>query len=714
MPSSVEIYFSYAWGDDKESGESREKIVDELYDALVQGGFNIIRDKHNLGFTGCISEFMNRIAKGQLIIIGLSEKYLKSQYCMYELMEVFRNSKMNRADLLKRIIPIRTSDDLRFSAETDRLPYIQYWRGKVDDIETYVANNPKESGDITINWKKQFQQIQLEIDNLLHLFSDINTLNKKLLREDNFAEVKTVITNRIRAEEINQGIDQKLELSPTEKIEQSFDDNDLFEISGMDKEAVVISVKQGKYVYFRSPLALEQRCKYSISSERFSEQVTGILQRLLVEDNLREEEFEILGTSLYQRLLHSVEASAAFTTYVEQALRNKQPLKIILRFDEASSQLACLPWEYLYCPFADNKGVFVGECNELILTRRLSVKGNEQSINTPELKVLIAVSEHLKGNDATSDEQMLLLAIQDIPAYSGKKVSGQLEYFSSVNQLADFLGKQQVAYQVVHVFGLAKQLRDTHNNLNYEVALTDTFSLQSDHVSWKNGNEFIACFPAKPSLIFLHAAANSPEETYLALSGFAFQLVKEVPGVLAIQAPPGNTNAITFARYLYKALIQDEIDMDAAVKRSLSEISFFKSKQPRVKVSSYSGKTLRFVFEKNMSLDSASKTIVTVRCKNKLDLSIRQNEICNKEIELIKEGDPSKYTLLESENRICNKCGSDLEFCRQCGYLIPSPQDNFCGACRARVLRREELQQEAMFDHQGSTSIQSQTIKNPS
>ncbi len=31
-----EIFFSYAWGDENEQGESREKIVNELYESLVR------------------------------------------------------------------------------------------------------------------------------------------------------------------------------------------------------------------------------------------------------------------------------------------------------------------------------------------------------------------------------------------------------------------------------------------------------------------------------------------------------------------------------------------------------------------------------------------------------------------------------------------------------------------------------------------------------
>lgn len=712
MPSSVEIFFSYAHGDEKETGESREKMIHEIYNSLLNDGYHVVRDKYDLGYTGQITKFMNRIGEGHLVIVGISDKYLKSEYCMYELLEIFRNSKGQEEDFTKRIIPLRVEDNLSLKTPEGKQVYIDHWNKRIDEAEASVKNNPDSIGPKRIEWLKRYREIKNELDDMLELFSDINTLTKELLSANNFAVIKSTILKRIQEEELKLGLQQHAVANKEVLLQQAFNENELFEISRVDSDAVVISVKQGKYVYFRSPNDVDFRVKYTVSGERFSEQVTGILQRLLVEDNLREDEFEILGTSLFQRLLCSSEAQVAFTTYVQQAVKNKIRLKIILRFDEESSLLACLPWEYLYCPFADNKGLFVGESNELILTRRLSVKGNDQLINTQELRVLIAVSDHLRKNDELkADEQILLEAIQDIQGYSGKKVSGQLEYFSSLNQLADFIVKQNTPFQVVHVFGMARSNKEA--TPTFELALGDTFSIQSNNLNWKNGQSFIDCFLQKPALIFLHAAVDSPEETYLALSGFAFQLLKEVPGVLALQAPAGNTNAINFSRYFYKALIQDETDMDTAVKRSLGEISFFKSKQPRVKVSSYLGKSFRFVFEKEAPAIK-EQMVFAVKCKNKNDFASRKGEVCNNEIEFVKVEEATKvnYLLLEPDMKSCRRCGNILKRCHHCGYLIPSPEDNFCSACTTPVFRREELQQEGMFDGSKRTGSETLLFKN--
>ncbi len=49
-----------------------------------------------------ISKFMSRIAHGDRIFIVLSDKYLKSAYCMHELFDVWRNCREDDAEFIKR------------------------------------------------------------------------------------------------------------------------------------------------------------------------------------------------------------------------------------------------------------------------------------------------------------------------------------------------------------------------------------------------------------------------------------------------------------------------------------------------------------------------------------------------------------------------------------------------------------------------------------
>jgi hypothetical protein len=83
MPSTPTIFFSYAWDDENEQGNSREKLVNDLYASLVKGNYEVVRDKYNLGYKGFISEFMKEIGRGKCVVVAISEKYVRSPYCMF-------------------------------------------------------------------------------------------------------------------------------------------------------------------------------------------------------------------------------------------------------------------------------------------------------------------------------------------------------------------------------------------------------------------------------------------------------------------------------------------------------------------------------------------------------------------------------------------------------------------------------------------------------
>ena len=130
-----EIFLSYAWG-----GES-ENIVNDLDNAFQKKGIVLIRDKRDLGFKGMITEFMQRIGKGQAVVVVISDKYLKSPYCMFELFEIYRN-----LDFKNRIFPIILSD-ANIIDPIARSVYYDYWRSEMKKLDDKF----RESGIGIIN-----------------------------------------------------------------------------------------------------------------------------------------------------------------------------------------------------------------------------------------------------------------------------------------------------------------------------------------------------------------------------------------------------------------------------------------------------------------------------------------------------------------------------------------------------------------------------------
>ena len=201
MESKPEIYFSYAWGDENEKGTSREKIVNDLYDALVAAGFTVIRDKNDLRYKGLISGLTQRIGRGKFIIVALSDKYLKSTYCMSELLEIYRRSNSDIDELLQKIFPIVLEDAKIYNPE-DRVDYLDYWETKKEELNKEIKKIELENATTFAEELRLYDEITAVMPVLSRLLKDMNTLNIQKLSANNFGEIKNAIIKAASTESV--------------------------------------------------------------------------------------------------------------------------------------------------------------------------------------------------------------------------------------------------------------------------------------------------------------------------------------------------------------------------------------------------------------------------------------------------------------------------------------------------------------------------------
>jgi len=117
-----EVFMSYAWG-----GES-EAVADRLYTYLKNEGFNVIRDKVNLKYKGNIKDFMQRIGRGMYVVVIVSDKYLRSPNCMYEIEQIQANE-----DAYSRVFPV-ILEDANILNPIGQLAYIKHWEGELSNL----------------------------------------------------------------------------------------------------------------------------------------------------------------------------------------------------------------------------------------------------------------------------------------------------------------------------------------------------------------------------------------------------------------------------------------------------------------------------------------------------------------------------------------------------------------------------------------------------
>jgi TIR domain len=188
------VYLSYAWGDSYETGLSREDIVDRLYDALLADGYPVRRDKMDLGYKGLISAFMQEIGRGDCIVVIISDKYLKSPFCMFELLEIYRHQEFH-----DRVFPIVLAD-ARLRTLADRLTYVAHWKAEPDHIKHLIEQVGIDviSASGSFQEYEKYREITHNADKLLTYLADINSQTPQMLAANDFETLRRAIDARLR------------------------------------------------------------------------------------------------------------------------------------------------------------------------------------------------------------------------------------------------------------------------------------------------------------------------------------------------------------------------------------------------------------------------------------------------------------------------------------------------------------------------------------
>jgi internalin A len=190
-----QVFVSYGWGDATPEGRAREHLVNDLCATMKdEHCIEIIRDKTHMEVGDRISKFMDRIAEGDSIIAVISDKYLRSPYCMYELFRIYRNCADHPERFLKRVIPL-ILPDAKLDPATERLKYARYWKEQKEtmgkELED-VGADYFDGGDL-----QEYQYMKSFAENVSPM---LRLLNDKMFPRDfdrqakeNFKEILDLI-----------------------------------------------------------------------------------------------------------------------------------------------------------------------------------------------------------------------------------------------------------------------------------------------------------------------------------------------------------------------------------------------------------------------------------------------------------------------------------------------------------------------------------------
>lgn len=159
---------SYAWKEERSSDPERAGKVDEFCSSISDAGLRVVRDTTDLPLFGRIREFMRDVVgHSGRVFVFLSDAYLRSPNCMFELLEIWRSNGSDTEGLLDcvRVFPMPGLRDLR-DAEV-RLDYADHWEREAEKLEKLVQIRAKRVSEDTFLEYTRIRQFPDVVDKIL-------------------------------------------------------------------------------------------------------------------------------------------------------------------------------------------------------------------------------------------------------------------------------------------------------------------------------------------------------------------------------------------------------------------------------------------------------------------------------------------------------------------------------------------------------------------
>lgn len=163
----INIFLSYSWKD--------EDLADKIEQYFKDTNILIKRDKNNIESWGSIREYMDSIRDTDYVILIISDSYLKSVKCMYEINELMKD--VNYKD---RIFPLVLEKSI-YNLE-GRIEYIIYWEEKYEEVKNKIKRIKNMENASRVSSDLHFiREIAHSVSEFLDIIQDMNNPDENVL-----------------------------------------------------------------------------------------------------------------------------------------------------------------------------------------------------------------------------------------------------------------------------------------------------------------------------------------------------------------------------------------------------------------------------------------------------------------------------------------------------------------------------------------------------
>lgn len=193
----VKIFLSYCHHD-----KCIADLVDSSISKSLSDGDTISRDIRDVKYRESFKKFMESIGQHDYVVMIVSDNYLKSRNCLYEVLEVMRDRNYNEKLLF---IVLSDSDSIHYEDTTKKIGanvyndegqvgYISHWKHRFEELEQRI--NAIGNPILSIEQAKELRiinKIQLDLPEFLTFLREHNGTPFSSLMETGFQEIINVI-----------------------------------------------------------------------------------------------------------------------------------------------------------------------------------------------------------------------------------------------------------------------------------------------------------------------------------------------------------------------------------------------------------------------------------------------------------------------------------------------------------------------------------------
>ena len=194
MVGEKRIFLSYCQKDSDVADIIEEKIVPQ-----IKGRAKISRDIRDVEYHESFKKFMHSIEMHDYVIMVISNNYLKSRNCMFEVLEVIKDSQYQK----KLAFIVLENEDISFYKNSPNLDiganvyttegqtaYTLYWAS----VESGLQSQIEAIGDTTraihqIKEKRVVQKILLDLPEFIEFLKDVKGLSLSEHIKNDFADI---------------------------------------------------------------------------------------------------------------------------------------------------------------------------------------------------------------------------------------------------------------------------------------------------------------------------------------------------------------------------------------------------------------------------------------------------------------------------------------------------------------------------------------------